>query len=62
MWSDVSLDQGAHRRRRIERLLDAHRQRHTLLIVIALAVVGFIAWASVFEIDEVARARGEVIT
>jgi adhesin transport system membrane fusion protein len=62
MWSDTSLAQGAHRQRRIERLLDAHRRRHTLLIVISVAVVAFIAWASVFEIDEVARARGEVIT
>lgn len=56
-------DESPYRRRRIERLQRAHRDgRGTLLIVIAAAVAVFIAWANVFQIDQVARADGEVIT
>lgn len=32
-----------------------------MLLLLTLAVAGFVAWASVFRIDEVARASGEVI-
>jgi len=46
-----------------DRLQQAHRGGHRpVLIVITLAVVAFLAWATVFSIDEVARAAGEVIT
>lgn len=64
MWSDAAADEdGPYARRRIARLQRAHRGRHgTMLIVLALGVGAFVAWASVFQIDEVARARGEVIT
>jgi membrane fusion protein, adhesin transport system len=64
MWFDgVANDGGTRARRRIARLQRAHRGRHgTVLMVLGLAVVVFIAWASVFQIDEVTRAGGEVIT
>ncbi len=64
MWSDGAEDvDSADRRRRIERLQQAHRGRHgTVLVVLVVAFALFIVWASVFEIDEVARAAGEVIT
>jgi membrane fusion protein, adhesin transport system len=49
--------------RRVARLQQAHRGRHgALLAVLAAAVAAFVAWASLFQIDEVARAGGEVIT
>jgi len=48
---------------RIERLLRAHRGRHRpVLIAISTAVVVFVFWANLFQIDEVARAGGEVVT
>ncbi len=60
---DGADDLDGHRRRRIERLQQAHRGRHgTILVVLVAAVLLFVVWASVFEIDEVARADGEVIT
>ena len=66
MWFDGTVRrrrQPVYSRRRIERLQQAHRGRHgPLLIVLAVAVAAFIVWASVFQIDEVARARGEVVT
>ena len=46
-----------------ERLQQAHRGRYrTLLVIIAAGMLAFIGWANVFQIDEVARASGEVIT
>lgn len=46
-----------------ERLQQAHRGRfRTLLMIITAGMLGFIVWANVFQIDEVARAGGEVIT
>jgi adhesin transport system membrane fusion protein len=33
-----------------------------LLILLAVAVAAFVVWAAAFQIDEVARARGEVVT
>jgi adhesin transport system membrane fusion protein len=64
MWFDgAASEDSPHRRRSIERLQQAHRGRHgAMLIVLAVGVALFIAWASVFQIDEVARAEGEVIT
>jgi membrane fusion protein, adhesin transport system len=64
MWFDgVANEDSPYSRRRIERLQQAHRGRHgTVLLVLAVAVAAFILWASVFQIDEVARAKGEVIT
>lgn len=62
MWFDGIADDDRIERR-TARLQQAHRGQHrTLLIVLAVAVAGFVAWASVFQIDEVARAGGEVIT
>ena len=52
MWSNGALD--AHEAV-ATRLEDAHRGRHaTTLLVLAGAVVAFIAWANLFQIDEVA--------
>jgi membrane fusion protein, adhesin transport system len=63
MWFDATAQDSPHARRRIERLQRAHVGRHgPLLIVLAVAVAAFIVWASLFQIDEVARAHGEVIT
>src|SRR5262245_25547210 len=64
MWFDAVLnDAGAPSERRIERLLEAHRGRHSrLLIVLTVAVAAFIIWAGLFQIDEVTRAHGEVVT
>ena len=64
MSSDaVSGQRGSHGRKRIERLQDAHRGRpRMLLLAITSVLAAFIVWASMFQIDEVARAQGEVIT
>ncbi len=64
MWIDeIPSQDSPHDRRWIGRLQQAHRGRHrTILIVLAVAIAAFIVWASVFQIDEVARAGGEVIT
>jgi adhesin transport system membrane fusion protein len=64
MWSERAVsEENPARRRRVERLQQAHRGGlGPLLIVLGAAVAAFIAWATVFQIDEVARASGEVIT
>lgn len=64
MWSEGTADEGSRfHRHRIDRLQQAHRGRHrTVVVAIAVAFVVFVVWASVFQIDEVARAGGEVIT
>ena len=64
MWFDgAASEDSPYDQRRIARLQQAHRGRHrSMLVVLAVAVVVFILWASVFQIDEVARAGGEVIT
>jgi len=61
MWSDsLHVTQTD---RWTERLQRAHRGRYrTLLMIITAGMLGFIVWANVFQIDEVARAGGEVIT
>jgi len=64
MWFDgAAREDSPYDQRRIARLQQAHRGRHrSMLVVLAVAVAVFILWASVFQIDEVARAGGEVIT
>src|SRR5262245_13142160 len=64
MWFDATANEDSLRvRRHVERLQEAHVGRHgPLLIVLAVAAAAFVVWASIFQIDEVARARGEVIT
>ena len=64
MWFDGAANEDSpYARRWIERLQQAHRGHHgTMLIVLTVGVAVFIGWASVFQIDEVARAGGEVIT
>lgn len=45
-----------------ERRDDFHRRGGgAAILLISLIVLGFLAWAAVFRIDEVAQARGEVI-
>mgnify|MGYP001812304266 CR=1 FL=1 len=59
----TQIAESPQRLRRIERLQQAHRTGYSaLLIVLTIAVIAFIIWANVFQIDEVARAGGEVIT
>lgn len=47
---------------KVRRLENFHRSGlGWVTVVIFLALAGFVAWATYFEIDEVARAQGEVI-
>ncbi|MBV8248687.1 MAG: biotin/lipoyl-binding protein, partial [Comamonas sp.] len=48
---------------RVQRLKNYHHSRAAagLIWAIALALAGFVLWAMFFRIDEVAKARGEVI-
>ncbi|MEQ8857875.1 MAG: HlyD family efflux transporter periplasmic adaptor subunit [Pseudomonadales bacterium] len=64
MWSEPTADQaGPATRKRVARLQRAHRGRYGVLLpVIGTAVAAFVVWASMFQIDEVASAAGEVIT
>lgn len=64
MWFDGAADEDSrYHRHRIDRLQQAHLGRHrTVVIVITVAAVVFVVWASLFQVDEVARAGGEVIT
>ncbi len=63
MWFDGVVDDDSPRvRRRIARLQRAHLGHRTALVGVTAGVVAFIVWANLFQIDEVARARGEVIT
>ncbi len=54
----------AERMNRISAKLEGyHTRRHAgLTVILPIALIGFTLWASVFRIDEVARARGEIIT
>lgn len=63
MWSDrFSQDDDARIQARVSKLQNAHRGGHGWFLLAALiAVVTFGIWASLFRIDEVARATGEVI-
>jgi len=63
MWSDrFSQDDDARTQARVNRLQNSHRGRQGwLLIAVFIAVATFAIWASLFRIDEVARATGEVI-
>ena len=59
----ATTQESPHVQRWVERLQQAHRGRYrSVLGVLTIAITLFIIWASVFEIDEVARAGGEVIT
>lgn len=54
MWSEGKSQQ--------QKLENYHRRGSGGLIIAALlAVLGFLVWAAVFRVDEVAQARGEVI-
>ncbi|CAM4390403.1 HlyD family efflux transporter periplasmic adaptor subunit [Comamonas aquatilis] len=48
---------------RVQRLKNYHQSRAAagLIWAIALVLLGFVLWAMFFQIDEVAKARGEVI-
>lgn len=63
MWSDrFSQDDDARIQARVSRLQNSHRGRQGwLLMAVFIAVATFGVWASLFRIDEVARATGEVI-
>lgn len=63
MWSDRYANEAdSSAQDRVNRLENFHRRRHGLLLTfLLLGLAAFVAWAMVFRIDEVARARGEVI-
>ena len=63
MWSErFSQDEDARLQAHVSRLQNSHRGRQGgLLLTLLLAFVIFAVWASWFQIDEVARASGEVI-
>lgn len=62
MWSDRFLqDDDARTQARIRKLQNSHRSRQGWLWMTALLMAIFVAWASWFRVDEVARATGEVI-
>jgi adhesin transport system membrane fusion protein len=63
MWSDrFSQDDDARIQARVSKLQNSHRGRQGwLLMAVLIAVTTFVIWASLFRIDEVARATGEVI-
>ena len=63
MWSDrFSQDEDARRQAHVHRLQNVHRGNQVwLLALLLVAVLVFGVWATMFRIDEVARAKGEVI-
>lgn len=63
MWFDrFGHDDDAGAQHRISRLEGFHLRRHgVLLSVLLFGLVAFLVWATLFRIDEVARATGEVI-
>ena len=62
-FDQMAVETSSLERKRIDRLRDAHRGRpRVMLLALTIAIIAFILWATVFEIDEVARAQGEVIT
>ncbi|MBF0439781.1 MAG: HlyD family efflux transporter periplasmic adaptor subunit [Magnetococcales bacterium] len=63
MWFDPDDDEESPGiQAQVERLENFHRRSHLLLLTcLLLGVAGFVAWAMIFRIDEVARATGEVI-
>ncbi|XKE44367.1 HlyD family efflux transporter periplasmic adaptor subunit [Halomonas organivorans] len=63
MWSEQRGGEAdARLESRVARLRNAHRaQGGGFLAILATALTAFILWANHFQIDEVARAQGEVI-
>ena len=63
MWSDrFSQDEDARRQAHVHRLQNVHRGNQVwLLALLLVALLVFGVWATLFRIDEVARAKGEVI-
>ncbi|MGX9416317.1 HlyD family efflux transporter periplasmic adaptor subunit [Vibrio sp. RC27] len=62
LFSRFFDDPEAVQLRRAERLSKKHNSAYSLvLFILFIGFCGFIAWANVFRIDQVARASGEVI-
>jgi adhesin transport system membrane fusion protein len=63
MWSDrFSQDEDARRQAHVHKLQNVHRGNQVwLLALLLVALLVFGVWATMFRIDEVARAKGEVI-
>ncbi len=62
MLDATNPDTGAWDDAAIDRLENFHRRDHSLALgLLTLALLGFGVWASLFRIDQVARASGEVI-
>lgn len=62
MWSEIVNDEDRTNQRRVARLQNAHRAHYGwFLFPLFFAFAAFVYWANTFQIDEVARAGGEVI-
>lgn len=62
MWSErFARDEETRLQARVARLENAHRGGHGWLFIALVVIAVFVVWASLFRIDEVARASGEVI-
>ena len=62
LFDSFFAEQGAGNQETIRRLENYHRRHYSLVLWLLLLGLGvFIVWASVFRIDRVARATGEVI-
>jgi len=63
MWFDkLAADDEQRTRAQVQRLESFHLRRHGgLLVGVLLALLAFVGWALWFDIDEVAKANGEVV-
>ena len=58
----IDLDENTRQESAISRLENYHQRPYSLVLwLLLLGLLGFIGWASVFKVDQVARASGEVI-
>lgn len=62
LFDSFFAEEGAGNRETVRRLESYHQRKYSPILWLLLAgLVVFVAWASVFRIDRVARATGEVI-
>lgn len=62
LFDSIFGHDGANNIAKVKRLEGYHQRNYSLVLtLIVLGLAGFIAWAAVFNIDQVAKASGEVI-
>ncbi len=62
LFNKVSQEMDVRQQQLVERLSQMHIKRYSLvLLILFIGFCAFLAWASVFRVDQVARAQGEVI-